>query len=289
MKLSVITVAYNEPEFISYQYKLLNKFLQNDFTFYVYDNSNTTKINNEITKICFENNIRHIKISRNRDGSEVDASIGAGYSLDFSIKHNIENYNPDFGLVLDSDMFLIKKYNFIENLTSDYVGLPQVVDHVKYYNNQLAMLNFKQLKDFEKKPKYLPGIIEDVRCDCGCYLYEYFNENKSISHHGLSTDIYSALVNLENIDSYEILHNNNNLYNYYKNEIQICIDTKLALESTKRPSCKYKDASFSELISDGTFLHFRAGSNWIQHNELYTKKRKENLFDYLNKILKDNE
>ena len=291
MKLSVITVAYNQPEFILYQYKLLKKFLQNNFTFYIYDNSNTIDINNEITNICSKNNIIQITIPRNRNGIEEDASIGAGQSLDFSIKHNIENYNPDFGLILDSDMFLIKKYNFVENLISDYVGLPQAIDHIRYYNNQLAMLNFKKLKDFEKYPKYLPGIIEGVRCDCGCYLYEYFNKNKNITHNGLTTNIHSAQVNLQNIDSYDLLCNNNNLYNYYKNEIQICIDTKSEFESSKRPYdiTKYKDVSFSELIFDDTFLHFRAGSNWINHDESYTKNRKQNLFDYFNKILKEDE
>ena len=51
MNINVITVCYNEPIFIEYQYKLLKKYLQNNFSFYVYDNSpNEFKISNDVNE-----------------------------------------------------------------------------------------------------------------------------------------------------------------------------------------------------------------------------------------------
>ena len=59
MKTSVITVAFNQPEFIEYQYNLLKKFFKNDFEFFVYNNSIDEKISNDIKNKCDKNKIKY--------------------------------------------------------------------------------------------------------------------------------------------------------------------------------------------------------------------------------------
>ncbi len=294
MKINVITVCYNESIFIEYQYKLLKKFLQNDFSFYIYDNSpDDFNISNDIKTICEKHNLNYTRIPQQKIRG--DASVEAGRSLDFAIDHNIQNFYSDYGLILDSDMFLVKPLNFMNRINSDFVGVKQVRDHVFYYNNQLCFLNFKKLIDFDKCKKFYPGAIDSIMCDCGGYLYYYFTKNTNITHSGFEKIICSGTITdrdidnkgfIKKIDLVEFINNDEKLKNFYKREIEISYlnGTKNPITGPKSNYGVSEGTAFSEIF-DETFLHFRAGSNWIGHTEKTRIERKQNLFNYFDSIL----
>lgn len=258
MKISVIVVAFNMPDFIQPQFDLLNKYLLNDFDLFVYNNSNNELVSNRIKEVCDNIGINCISIpqyifERN------DPSYRAGKSLDYAINHNITTYN-DYShmMLLDSDMFLVSDFDINEYLDNyDLMGIHQERGHVFYYTNQLVFANLSNLINFEKEVKFLPGVIDGQSTDCGGYLFNYINKY-NIKHKGITDNKHSGEINHLNIENVD-----NNFIEYFKNEINI-------LDGN----------SFAEYFG-GKFLHFRAGSNWIGFSSDITTKRNSILFKFL--------
>lgn len=262
MKLSVVVVAFNMPEFIEIQYLLLKKYLLNDFDLFIYNNSDQNDISNNIQNECARINLQCINVPQNIfTGS--DASHRAGKSLDYAINHNMVNY-PGYThmMILDSDMFLAGDFDIIESLgDSDIMGIYQQREHVFYYTNQLIFANLQNLPNFEVENKFLPGIIDGQGTDCGGYLYEYINKY-NIKHSAVVNNIHSGKINSSNISEIEKV-----FVDYFEKEIEIMDGN-----------------SFSEYFSS-VFLHFRAGSNWINFDNNIKNKRNSLLFEFLkNKI-----
>ncbi len=268
MKISVLTVVFNKPEFIQYQYLLLKKYLKNEFDFFVYNNSNDPKLKEEIKQVCEINSIKYYEVPQEIQSPNTP-SHRAGISLDYSIKHNIQNYNTENLIVLDSDMFIIDYFDFEKEVDSDFKGIKQKRNHVYYYTNQLFFAKIKNLQKFDKAIKFPPGNIDGVNTDCGGYLYYYFNGNKNIIHKDLNQMINSQTLTSEDIEKSEIFASDENLKKYFLKETEMFQDKK----------------NFSE-IYQSKFLHFRAGSNWINIEQEKNQSRQENLFDLLSYLIK---
>jgi hypothetical protein len=264
MKVSVITVTYNKPEFIKPQRDLLVKFLKNEFDYFVYNNSDSHVDEKKIEGECFNNNIKYHRIPQNIF-SGGGPSYRAGLSLDYAIKHNIENFSPDYMLILDSDMFLyeyLEISSYMEGL--DFIGIYQTRGEVFYYTNQLCMVNVKKCPSFKDEIKFLPGEIRGNMTDCGGFLFEYINKY-DIKHKDFNNKIHSGMINSENIGS--LFDSESIIKSFFMNDIDIM-----------------GGKSFSEIFH--SFLHFRAGSNWINFDKEISNKRESNLFEFFNKIEK---
>jgi len=262
-EISIITVIYNQSDFIKYQYLLLKKFMKNKFRYYCYNNADNDIVRENINRICIELGITSINIPQNIFDNNNNPSYRAGLSLDHAIKHNVDEYGSKYMIILDSDMFLID-YLDLNEIQGDFVGIKQYREGIEYYNNQLSYLNLTNLPNFENEVKFLPGIINGINTDCGGYLYNYFMNNKQIIHKEFVHIICSQSMSIVNILESNIP--DTDTYNFFINEFDIFEDGK----------------NFSELY-DKKFLHFRAGSNWINFSNEIVKKRTENLYSFLDK------
>jgi hypothetical protein len=262
MKVSVIVVAFNKPEFIKLQYDLLIKYLSDRFEFYVYNNSNNAGVSKNIEDECNRHGINHIFVPQSIFKSS-DVSYRAGKSLDYAIHHNMNTYTDNTHLmILDSDMFLVKPFNMVNYMGHfDLMGIYQQRGHVFYYTNQLMFVDISKVKNFDTETKFLPGIIDGQPTDCGGYLYNYINKY-GVLNGNVKDNVHSGELKSENVINIDA-----DFVPYFKNEIEMMDGT-----------------NFAEYYC-GSFLHFRAGSNWINFNNQITEFRQNLLFKYLKEKL----
>lgn len=285
--ISVICTTFNQPDFLEYQYKLSKKFIEDEFEFFVYDNSTNSNLENKFKNICQGNNIRYFKVPSNGG----NPSQRAGFSLNYALDHNYDYYNNNIA-VLDSDLFPISKINFSKHLKnvdiygrgqirplpsetgSDYAIHKNLLDevrknyndicngintsiynHIYYFSNQYVILNMKNLKDFNNNNRFLPGSVNGITGDCGAYLHDYILKN-NITHQSVGIEYMPEIKK------------DSNIYQYARNELSI-------LEN-----------GYSELI-DESLLHFRSGSNWQGHTNQIQSERLKNLYSLLEGFLNE--
>jgi hypothetical protein len=174
-------------------------------------------------------------------------------------------FSPDYMLILDSDMFLYDSLEISSYMGDyDFIGIYQTRGDVFYYTNQLCMVNVNKCQNFKDEVKFLPGEIRGNMTDCGGFLFEYINKY-GVTHRDLDNKIHSGMISKENLE--QSLINRDILKSFFINDTDIM-----------------GGKSFSEVFD--SFLHFRAGSNWINFGGGIPEKRESNLFELFNKIEK---
>jgi hypothetical protein len=277
----ILTVVYNKPEFIPYQYECLKRYITVPFEFMVFDNADTEQNLIHNRNVCESLGVQYKRVPQDIH-LDHNPSCRAGASLTYALQYVYQNLQyRGIVMVNDSDLFLTDQYNPMERLGSfDIVGrftelqcslneleTANVIRKIQYYNNQFLILNFGTLPNF-KSITFMPGEIQGIRVDCGGLLHNYFEANPSVRHSG-TLDICSNYYNWNNIDTCSI-----NIRPFFEKELFI------TQELSDIPNGMNRGHSFSEIV-DSVFLHLRAGSNWIQHAQNVPWQREQNLFQFL--------
>jgi hypothetical protein len=272
-KLIVLVVVYNQPDFLEYQYHCLKKFMKVPFRCMIFDNSEQDCITTKFVEICKE---LHIEYYRVPDHIRMYAgdSLRAGRSLDYALQYIYDTNYKGIVMVNDSDLFLVKEYNPLDAI-KDYemVGRSikniyrrnESIEHpintynIDYFSNQFLIINYAKVKDI-CKISFVPSSINGISVDCGGKLYEYFKEIEG---------------NYDSIADY--------CSGYSMNEIYNITDLDDTIKSYLIRDVEINGKSFSEVF-DNSFIHFRAGSNWINHsNDVYLQRR-NNLIRLLHQL-----
>lgn len=262
-RLRIATVAFNKPEFIEYQYKSFTKFIQNEFEYIVYDNTPDAVLRKEVYSVCSKLNISVVRIPENLG----DDSIRAGASLNFAFE-DLRKKSSTNVMFVDSDIFLVDYYDVLKSLNScDLLGRYWNIEHIFYYTNQILLINLPKVPP-DKNFNFLPIVIDNIQLDCGGSLYNYLRDYPEICHNAVKV-IPRNFINLNNINRYKVLKNNNLLLEFFKEECNI-FENK---------------GNFSELFQDA-FIHLRAGSNWINVDVNRQKLRENNLYKLINSLTK---
>lgn len=281
----IISVVYNKPEFISYQYECLKKFIEVPFEYYIFDNADDSVNEQKFKEVCSYLNIKYFKVPQNIHQIN-DASTRAGKSLDYSLRYvyNTIGYRGIL-MVNDSDMFLVKPYNPISRLGDYHIagrsasGIysgnndphTSTIERITYYTNQVLIMNFEKIPNFNRIT-FLPGNIGGIGVDCGGLLHTYFKLNPDVTHFPLK-DTHSNFYSKDNIEQCQ-----EEMKEYFKSE--------LAIFDNNSKTDTAKNKAFSEIFDDA-FIHLRAGSNWVGHDIDILSKREDNLFTFLCKKLID--
>lgn len=283
----ILTVVYNKPEFVPYQYACLQKYITVPFEFHVFDNSDSRDFERKFRDICQSLGVRYKRVPQEIHLSS-NPSSRAGASLTYALQYIYQILqHRDVVMVNDSDLFLTGAYNPIERLGSlDILGRSADAQYqlnepstgnslrnITYYTNQFVILNLKTLPDFVQV-SFLPGVVHGTSVDCGGLLHTYFERHPSVRH-AACKDVCSNLYSDQTLASCP-----DGLRPFFASEIEItqCADTI--------PEGMNRGKSFAEIIEDA-FLHLRAGSNWIQHPDTIAWKREQLLFQYLCRRLID--
>lgn len=254
MTVQIFTSVVNRPQFLELQVKLFSKFLENDYQFHVvYDNGIDKKVLKEFENICQNNNL----ILHKADDSVIHKNPSTCVSKVVKWIYDeliLKIYHDDICIIVDSDMFLIDKFN-VENYILEYpiAGIPQYREHVKYISSQLIIFNMEEIIKIDKNIDFMDGTIENQHVDSGGATYYWIKKNN---------------INFKEISI---------VYPTHFNDIEL-----------QDPSIT-NGINFE--IHGDIFLHYRAGSNWFSK---WKENRdplieKEKIFNQIMDIILDND
>lgn len=249
----IYTAVVNRPNFITYQKKTFDKFLNHPYTFTVFDDSIDDKITEEIKNLCNNIGITYIKTPRNL--KHHDPAIACGAVIQWGYENYIKN-TDDLVMFIDSDMFLFDYFNADEYTRDcDLAAVPQYRNDVCYPWNGLMFLNMASLPD--KEINFMPGVINGIQTDVGGNVYHMLKRRpetffKHINH---TSHIMEERGNLESIP--------------------------------ERFRGDYKDYFCLEILM-GKFLHYGSATNWKhvwRSIEDPTKEKTAYVYNFLDTIL----
>jgi hypothetical protein len=224
--IHIFTSVVNRPDFVILQDKLFKKFLKNDYTFHIVDDSVEPEITQQFEVACSLNELQYYRKPPTK--KQLNPAQACAHTIQWTYDNLIrKNHSEDIVFFLDSDMFLIDEFD-IEEYMSDAIiaGLPQVRGHVTYMWNGIMFFNMPKIED--KDIDFSDGVVEGNMTDVGGMTYWYF----------LRTGIEMKKTD-EEFPVYPTHYNDIELQNE---------------EVTKGYNV--------ELHLDCKFLHYRAATNW---------------------------
>lgn len=265
--LYIYTAVVNNPKFIEMQHMTNKKFIKDDYKFIVYNdakdwedysNHNDPSIKKQIRNICEKLNIECIDINNKHHINVPGASDRTADSCNEILKDQIKKNNQS--LLLDSDMFIINDINILQKYGDYNIAIvPQERFNIKYFWNGLTFFNMPKINN-----KHLLNWNIITGTDTGGMMYHFLKSDPYLNIYNIN-HLWSLNWNKENAP------NNLNpiLYDFLDNDF-------------KNENGKY----FAELY-DNTFLHYRAGGNWMKENENQHIIRTDLLFNTLSKLVKE--
>ena len=128
--IHIFTSVVNRPDFIILQDMLFKKFLKNEYTFHVVDDSVDPEITEQFEIAC---SLRELQYYRKPPAIKpMNPAQACADTIQWSYDNLIKkNHSDDIVFFTDSDMFLIDEFD-IEEYMSDAIigGLPQEREHV---------------------------------------------------------------------------------------------------------------------------------------------------------------
>jgi hypothetical protein len=300
--LHIYTVCYNTPEFIDYQYMLLKKHISDDFTFYIFNNTQTHGMthnsimnNYKLTTECNKHKLRWFDVPADIFiGHPSDPSSRAGIAIDYSTQFLISHIKPDSSpddimFLLDSDAFLVTDFNVSVFMTNTLLsGREQYRNDkdgntIKYITNQIVIFKPFRLEELGhiKYLSFKPVNINGASCDCGGMIH-YILQDLNVDT--VCFKNWHNMLFSDQGNHYQKYGGSPNLKEHYTVDIELKPILKQYI--TDDTSLLKKSYPFCEIfVPDNSphpqFLHLRAGTNWIGYN---INARKQLLFGLLEYI-----
>lgn len=270
--MKVIVSVVNNPLFIRFQYELLKRFMPVSYELIIfndaksfpdYSNFNNPNLRDEISELCHNLNITCIDID-NSHHQTITTNASKRHIETLNIMRDFMNAYPDDYIMLDSDMFPIapiditkySKYNcgaVVEQYGEDKTYMWPVL----FFMNPTKVPNW-DLVNWDLAPG----------CDTGGASYLWLDKQKleRPSELYFMKHLWSCKWNLADLPT-----------NITNPDIVEFLVTDL----------RNKDGNFWSEIYDDTFLHYRAGSNWIGEGADIHKMMTTNLEKCLQSVLAD--
>jgi len=228
-----------------------------------YSNFNNPNLKDEISELCHNLVIRCIEID-NDHHQNITTNASKRHIETLNIMREFMMNNPDEYMLLDSDMFPIapididkyRKYD-CGAIVEQYGGDKTYMWPVLFYMNPSKVPNWS-LVDWDLAPD----------CDTGGASYLWLDKQKAERSDSVyfMKHLWSCKWNLSQLPS--------NI-------------TNPDIVSFLLSDLRNKDGYFWSEIYDDTFLHYRAGSNWIGEGANVHKTMTNNLEKCITSILGD--
>lgn len=272
--MKVVTAVVNNPIFIEIQYHTLKKYLDCDYEFIVFNdakefpdftNGENPTIKNLIEVTCKNLNIKCINIPNDHHRYTYDAAVRCADSMNYIL--NYQKQNVDKYLIIDSDMFLIDKFD-IKKYENYHCAIVLQKRHVNYFWNGIYYFDFTRMKNIDKLNwNVTPG------CDVGTYMQEWLN----LQTNGVYPDTDEIRWTNKNFNSdtiYYIKHLWSTTWDH--SEIPDSLKSNQKLINFLENDPRNQNKKFFCEIYDNVFLHYRCGGNWRNegmslHNQLSFK------------------
>lgn len=240
-KVKIYIVSDKSPQFIGWQIKSIRDHLKDDFEYIVLNNSSSLDLDEQIQSECFLAGVKWFNIE-NKDFSHPCFSCSA--PVQECIDKYISQDRESIHAIIDSDLFLTRDFSFNEIVEGyDLVGVTQARDTgmgvIEYLWNNFLIIN--STAPNIHKLKMWPGTINHAHCDVGAMSYFYLLYND---------------VKLKRVPCTGIIIDHPEVMSLIPEHARSSYEFDMDME-----------------IIEGSWLHFRGGSNWnYQSKEFYHKK-----------------
>ena len=250
-RLTYITVAFNQPQYIEYQIRLIRKFESNSYHHWILDNSSDKQYSDDIRNICCKSsNVSYVRIPQKCKWYK--NSMSHAMALNWFHNKILVHKNHLYSIFLDHDIFPIAKITFSQ-----------------YLEKQGIYGVYQERIDSGRTYWYLwPGI-------CGL-------SNKYLK----DLDFRGTKWGDTGSSSFETIYKHVSPENIKFSQESVFRMTDGAREYAEKPDEWRKDAErFLEEaveIYDDEWIHMVNGSNWVNRS---MNKKQEFLFQYLDNLL----
>ncbi len=296
-KTLVFTTAFNRPDFIELQYRLFEKFLQDDYEFFVVSDANTKEMRASIMETCARLNIICFQVPQAiHDRPYLPRKPGDNYnnpnvrhcnSVQWAWDHFFSSHEGPV-MVIDSDMFLIRPFSIEKTLENRhfagvYWGTADSDTGRSYSYLWLALILFNNPMLPEKESLCfncgaLPGT--NAVCDSGGWTHLYLDKFREMLNiqpftylqgHEFFCPYRYAPAELQNFDSFtdEEIAKNLAERGFTEHEIQLALRKPYTIE----------------LLGDNHFLHYRAGTNYENYSDQFLSEKDLILLEFFEIIL----
>lgn len=112
--MDLITIAFNNPKMIEYQVKLVKKYVKDNYSYVIADNSTNEVDSIKIKDICIKERIHYLRLPLNPyNGKYSMGSYSNGAAMNYMYKNYIQVRNTRFFGFLDHDIFPIKDSSIV--------------------------------------------------------------------------------------------------------------------------------------------------------------------------------
>ncbi len=308
-KVLLVTYVFNQPEFLEIQYKTFKKFLKDDYELIVFNDATDPKLNLAIIDVCKKYNLKNIAIpqeihdrpylDRPRTGLFVDNNQPSARNANV-VQYSLDMYESEFNkyeiiALIDSDIFLVREFSIKDFLGENDIaawnkpccdlGLP-----CQYLHSEYEGFHFFWIGLIFFNPKTIPNknalnfncnVINNAQADAGGYTYFYLQATPEAK-----IKYFNRLRLIESYCQYCVYrqlptcgHNTHILQNYGLNTLQIKFAQTMPI---------IYDTHWNrniEFFLNGIFLHFRAGSNYLNIPSEYLLKKSKAFNTYIHTIL----
>jgi hypothetical protein len=273
-KVLIFTYSYNRPDFIEIQHKTFQKFLLDAYEFIVFNDAIDENVRIAIENMCNTYAIPCIRIPQEIHDSNYSPSARNCDVVKYSLEKMGFHHN-DILVLIDSDMFLIKEFSIRNYLAGfELAGVEQIKSHINYLWIGIVFLNMATMPN-KTTINFDCGQIENINTDSGGHTYNYLKNNPWARVRYFNTIYYAKDFYC---DSCKI------------NNEPLCIHTipqmqALGFSLPLIKLCQQNCNSIMEIFLDSTFLHYRAGSNWMGESNEYHQNKTKLLNTFINELI----
>jgi hypothetical protein len=268
-RVTIVSVHYNRPEFVTLQLKLLKAHVMDpNWTFVVFcDATPGTKNHEDIHATCASQNITCWDVPQELHGESADASRRAGTAVSYAWKRSVECEDAGVLAILDSDMFLVQSYSFVDALRgSSLAFVPQSRGPLTYAWITVIVADLRRLPDAAEL-RFHCAHLDGMLLDTGGASFFYLQSHPSLPVRHISCVSPHSLTPAVVAEAERQKH--------------ITTDMKTHLDA----DAKIADGYYaSELLDDYKFLHYRAGSNWENRSPRYHLARGDLLAQFVHRL-----
>jgi len=288
-KVLIMTHHYKRADFIELQYKTLKHFLHDPYEFVVFNDATNKKMEEEINQVCKKFNIRCVRIPQTiHNKPYLKRMPGENYNHPCIRCANVVQYSLDqigfqyngIVAIIDSDMFLVKKFSIKEYLKGyDIAALPQERNNIIYFWNGIVFFNMKTLPN-KTQFNFNCGTINGIGLDVGGYLYYYLKNNLHLRKKfidvlhitGDPNENKKSPFSLDALLVNTLPNDKSQLQNlgYNQNEMNFI----------------QSNPDRMEFLCNHTFLHYGAGQNWNVKSQEYHAYKMTLLRKFINSTIK---
>lgn len=179
--LDIINVAFNNAHLIELQHKFQKRFIRDDYSQIVVDNSTNVEESRKIESYCQEHGIAYLRMPKNWL-NRVGPSYSHAGALNFVWHHVIQRRRPSYFGILDHDLFPIKPVSLVEKMKDQpiYGALVEREPVCWYMHASLSFFRYQAIvkRGLDFMPVNPMGVYLDTGGGNWYRLYKYLDKHK---------------------------------------------------------------------------------------------------------------